>query len=289
MIINPYRFGQPLLLDTYSGAAVAYSVRKLRTAYSGAALRVRRSSDNAESDIGFVSNQLDTASLLSFVGAGNGFVTTWYDQSGNARNVTQTTAANQPRIVNAGVLDVQNGKATLVYDGSNDSLFRTNTNIFNNKNYGVTFVANRIVSTPVTTSRNVFYLSTPSQNITRYAISRTTSSNYNLGGRRLDGAGGQNITTINTYNNTSMYLNTAVIDWGNSDAYLYVNNNIEASSITFLTDGSTSATNAAYLAICSADNQTFLNANVSEVIVYESSQNISAINTNINSYFNIYP
>jgi hypothetical protein len=43
-----------LLLDTYSGAAVAYSLRKLRTAYSGSAIRVRRSSDNAEQDFGFV-------------------------------------------------------------------------------------------------------------------------------------------------------------------------------------------------------------------------------------------
>jgi len=53
----------PLLLDTYSSAIVAYSLRKLRTAYSGAAIRVRRSSDNTETDIGFVNNALDTASL----------------------------------------------------------------------------------------------------------------------------------------------------------------------------------------------------------------------------------
>ena len=33
-----------LLLDTYPNAAVAYSLRKLRTAYSGSAIRVRRSS-----------------------------------------------------------------------------------------------------------------------------------------------------------------------------------------------------------------------------------------------------
>jgi len=58
----------PLLLDTYTGAAVAYSLRKLRTAYTGAAIRVRRSSDNAEQDINFVSGDLDTQSLLDFVG-----------------------------------------------------------------------------------------------------------------------------------------------------------------------------------------------------------------------------
>jgi hypothetical protein len=78
------------------------------------ACRVRRSSDNAELNIGFTaSGDLNTAALLAHVGSGSGFVTTWYDQSGNGRNATQTTAGSQPRIVNAGVLETQNGKPAL--------------------------------------------------------------------------------------------------------------------------------------------------------------------------------
>jgi hypothetical protein len=92
------------LLDQYT-AAVGFSLRKLRTAYSGSAIRVRRSSDSAEQDIGFSGNTLDTASLLSFCGAGDGFVTTWYDQVGS-NNATQTTAGNQPQIVSSGSLIV---------------------------------------------------------------------------------------------------------------------------------------------------------------------------------------
>jgi hypothetical protein len=94
-----------LLLDTYSGAAAAYSLRLLRTAYSGNCIRVRRSSDNAEQDFGFVSNDLDTASLLTFCGVGNGFVTIWYDQSGNVNNANQTVALSQPQIVASGVVN----------------------------------------------------------------------------------------------------------------------------------------------------------------------------------------
>ena len=94
----------PLLLDTYTGATVAYSLRKLRTDYSGRAIRVRRSSDNTEEDIPFDENNLDTASLLTFCGAGNGFITTWYDQSGNENHSTQATAANQAQIVASGVV-----------------------------------------------------------------------------------------------------------------------------------------------------------------------------------------
>lgn len=124
-LINSYSFGGAaptgLLLDLYP-ATVAYSVRKLRTAYTGACMRVRRSNDNAEQDIGFVSDELNTTSLLSFVGANDAFITTWYDQSGNGNNVTQTTAANQPRIVNGGVVDVVNSKPAVLGDGSNDTL-----------------------------------------------------------------------------------------------------------------------------------------------------------------------
>jgi len=93
-----------LLLDTYPNATVAYSLRQLRTAYTGAAIRVRRSSDNAEQDIGFVNGNLDTSSLLTFCGAGNGFITTWYDQSGNANNSTQATATSQAQIVSSGAV-----------------------------------------------------------------------------------------------------------------------------------------------------------------------------------------
>jgi hypothetical protein len=106
-----------LLLDLYPDAVcVAYSLRKLRTAYTGSAVRVRRSSDNTEQDIGFVADELDTASLLAFCGAGNGFVQTWYDQSGNARDAAQTTQANQPQIVSSGLVINLNSKPTVQFN-----------------------------------------------------------------------------------------------------------------------------------------------------------------------------
>jgi len=98
-----------LLLDNFPNALWAYSLRKLRLGYTGSCIRVRRSIDNAEMNIGFVNNILDADILLSFVGSGNGFVTTRYDQSGNGNHQTQTSASLQFRIVNAGVLDVIGG------------------------------------------------------------------------------------------------------------------------------------------------------------------------------------
>jgi hypothetical protein len=90
----------PLILDLFPGAAAAYSLRKLRTSYNGSCIRIRRSSDNAETDIGFVNNYVDTNEVERFTGSGAGaFVVTWYDQSGNGRNATQSTAASQPLLM----------------------------------------------------------------------------------------------------------------------------------------------------------------------------------------------
>ena len=46
----------------------------------------------------------------------DGFVETWYDQSGNDNDAVQLTASNQPKIVDAGVLTPK----ALTYDGTND-------------------------------------------------------------------------------------------------------------------------------------------------------------------------
>jgi hypothetical protein len=109
------------LLNFYPGAAAAYSLRSLNSDYGGAAIQVRRSSDNAVLDIGFTSNgDLDTIALLAHCGSGDGFVTEWFDQSGNGRNATQATALNQPQIVSAGSVLLLNSKPRLSFDGTND-------------------------------------------------------------------------------------------------------------------------------------------------------------------------
>ena len=119
--------GGSLLLDTVTGSTAAFSIRKLRSAQTNC-LRVRRSSDNAEQDIGFSGNDMDTSSLTSFCSATDGFVVTWYDQSGNARDMTQSTAASQPKIVSSGsIVAGVDGKVSLDFDGSNDRMVTSAT------------------------------------------------------------------------------------------------------------------------------------------------------------------
>jgi hypothetical protein len=143
-----------------------YSLRRELSAYAGSAIRVRRSSDNTEQDIGFVSGLLDTASLLTFAGAGSAFVTTVYDQSGNGRNLVQATSGQQPRIVNTGALDTRG----ITFDGLNDVLVSnansSATNVFSMfvKAWTTTDAATQILlelGAPFNTGRgNVVYVET---------------------------------------------------------------------------------------------------------------------------------
>jgi len=116
-----------LLLDLYPNAAAAYSLRKLRTAYSGNAIRVRKevSAVSSETDIGFLGDgSLDTVSLLAFASdADNGdvFVVTWYDQS-LSNDATQGAGANQPKIVSSGAVITEgtSAKPAIDFDGVDD-------------------------------------------------------------------------------------------------------------------------------------------------------------------------
>jgi hypothetical protein len=87
----------------------AYSLRKLRFG-STAAIRVQRSSDNAQQDIGFLGRDLDIIGLLNFCAGSTGTLVKWYDQSlnnlgvSNGHDLIQNTLAAQPVIVNAGKL-----------------------------------------------------------------------------------------------------------------------------------------------------------------------------------------
>lgn len=93
------------LLDEFPGATLAYSVRKLRTAYPGFAIEVRRDSDNATANIGFVGIDLDVAALTTFLGSAKGYVTKWYNQATPTlvnSNLEQSTALLQPLITPTG-------------------------------------------------------------------------------------------------------------------------------------------------------------------------------------------
>ena len=88
-------------LDTFTTPAAAYSFRKLRSAYAGPALRLRRAT-GGEQDInfldfsGFTGAPIDIAAAGTFCAATTCFGVSWYDQGGLAHHATQTNPAAQP-------------------------------------------------------------------------------------------------------------------------------------------------------------------------------------------------
>jgi hypothetical protein len=105
-------------------------------------------------DIGFTSSgDLNESQLLSFVGVGNGFVNTWYDQSENGYHFSE---AIQPYlIVQSGVTQKINGRIS-IFDTSNlirlgfsDLPFSVNIN--SNDGFHVIDVSN-LLSTPGNTA-----------------------------------------------------------------------------------------------------------------------------------------
>jgi len=59
------------ILETYSSALIAFSFRKMRTGYSGAAVRIRRGGDDSERDFGFVNGSVDAEAILNWIGYPN--------------------------------------------------------------------------------------------------------------------------------------------------------------------------------------------------------------------------
>jgi hypothetical protein len=268
-IVN-YQF----LLDTYTSASAAYSLRKLRSAYTGSAIRVRRSSDNTEQDIGFVNNVLDTASLLSHCGSGNGFVTTWYDQSGNARNATQTTAANQPQIVSSGNVINVNSKPALQFDGSNDVLSRTSFG-FPTTNISISKVGSRIGTNA---SDSIGYTASGG------FVNINQNTRIGFDGRPNGGAYTTSTATTTATTNQILQLNIydgsnlkASVDGGvfgatsiSANPIVYGNQNLDIGAITNISQ--------------------WYNCNVSELIIWGTDQtsNKTGIESNINTYYAIY-
>jgi hypothetical protein len=269
------------LLDTYPNAAAAYSVRKLRAAYTGSAIRVRRSSDNTEQNIGFTAlGNLDTSSLTSFCGSGNGFVTTWYDQSGNAKDSVQTTASNQPQIVSSGSVITKNGKPAVQFDGINDLL------IYN----GLVYTTNTVFGTAVFSHNN-------SGNFGQIASQNSLGTGRSVI-LQLDDSSPKKAAYF--FNNGTSYTNRSLGSITNDQQTLMTNYSFSNNYFTALDGGSGNndisgqsftPVSANGFAIGATPTQTVpLTGKIQEINIWNSDQssNKTGIETNINNFYSIY-
>ena len=259
------------LLDSYPGAAAAYSVRLLKSDYTGSAIRVRRSSDNAEQNIGFTAlGNLDTTSLTTFCSGTNGFVTTWYDQSGSGNNATQTSASSQPQIVSSGSVINVNSKPSLLTDGTNDAFTLTSIST-NSTNYTLFNVGKR-------SAASVKYIGMAGGTSPGQGHLFWSDNNYYF----QKGIG--ILSSTSTYATANQQIMSGVDLQSTANNTQYVNGSVIASSYSAFT------LTRSYDRLFQLETTNFSSGNTQEIIIWLSDQtsNLSGINTNINSYYGIY-
>jgi len=272
-----YKEIQNLLLDIYTGAAAAYSLRKLDKDYTGYAIRVRESAGNTLADIGFDSNgDLDTTALLNHTGVASGYVHTWYDQSGNGNNLVRSTSANQPQIVSSGSVVTENGKPAL--------------------NFNVSFLTCSVTSGDI--------LSTNAENTMLAVMTQDGAQAQNtlvhmVSPRYVINPDYNSILLYDAGNATTNRLQATVpTGWDDNQHLLFY-----SSSLTFqqiCVDGVQLATDTSQVTV--ASNSTTLQigrrvegydpykGTVQEIILYgtDQSSNRTGIESNINTYYSIY-
>jgi len=255
-----------LLLNLYPNSAAAYSLRKLDKNYEGYAIEVRRASDNATQDIGFVNNELDTTTLSTFCSGTNGFVTTWYDQSGNGYDATQTTAANQPQIYDSvsGVI-TQGTKSSIDFGTTLQNLCLSVTNSTTNNLITVVHTANYVAS------KNQVILALSDNNYLIVAVADSGKLKY----------ANSNDDMISTTDVGSFQLSTIDIN----DKKLYING-LEEDSVTTVSGASDRYVIANYTNTGANEMEGY----ISEIVIWQTSQtsNLSNINNNINAQYQIY-
>jgi hypothetical protein len=269
------------LLDIYTNATHAYSLRKLRTAYTGSAIRVRRdSTGQAEQDIGFTSfGDLDTVALKNFVRNNNAFVVTWYDQQGSV-NVTNATQAAQPRIMLSGVIERINGFPTINTLSGRSLIGTVNIALSNMSYFGVVNVESTvgedaIISLQVAGSSNQYRSIAARSGPLIALLSRTAAGNF---------AASSSIISLNTSYVFSGFWRS------NTDREIFINGGNSGTSTN--TSAGFTATKLLIFKLRDTDAGTLntFRGKCSELVFFNSDQssNKTGIESNINSYYAIY-
>ena len=197
----------------------------------------------------------------------DGFVTTWYDQSGNDNHATQGTAGSQPKIVDSGVL-VSDG---IEFDGVDDYL---GTSTFS-------------LTQPYTTlSVSKSFINNDSGGLLSISTAPNGTTSLNSFYRNDNGIAinaGATLTTAPsfTYSTNTSYLKTSLFNGASSE--------ISVNSISRASGNSGSIDPSGYLYLGNFSVY-YLNGTISEIIIYNSDQssNREAIETNINNHYDIY-
>jgi len=299
-------FGNQIIkiLDAYGSAHHAYSLRKLGSVYNGACLRIRRTTASPNpvttttADVEFdsngtisfsspISNQTGTATsavnLGQFAqGTVDGLtaqsvinVVTWYDQSGNSKNVTNATVTQQPRLVrlDSGVatLETSDGKVAVRFIRTSSTRLTINDTTANINNLSSYFVgAYAAFSTNV---QNAYSLSTTN----RWYLPVSTTGSIYAGYFNSAFAIILNSMTANRrlYELISPSPENPLVTVAYSNGNTAGTVNTQSGAISTISLGAAAGINA-------------YDGFIQEVITYQSNANRLQKENNINSYWTIY-
>ncbi|WP_311257324.1 arabinofuranosidase catalytic domain-containing protein [Microbacterium sp. WCS2018Hpa-9] len=259
--------------DSFAAPYRVHSLRRLLGSYTGPAIRVRRSSDNTEQDISFTSvGALDTTALTTFAGAGSAYVATWYDQGAGARHFTQATTAAQPRIVNAGVVDVVNSKPAVVFDGTDDYLLSPTAGLFAATTATVAAVLKS--NSNAVTNATVFSESSSASNNGFWRAIRGSSANLHVAatndaGTALWGAAatGSNVFDLSQHQVFYAEASAAINTWKD--------NTTAHAALTATRSGATSPVRTGLGAHAGSSVSNFYNGTVQEIVAWATNETAS--------------
>jgi len=280
------------LLDLYPNAVAAYSVRLLKIDYTGALVRIRKdTAGQPEKDFYPDSNNelsLDSSdggtTLGSWIGSNDGYVVTWYSQTGS-NDATQSSASAQPKIISGGALITDNGKAAIEFDGVNDVFPIDLGTPFTTEFSGFT-VSNR--SDSLTDDRSLYTLNkSGTANDYWFRIQNVPSFNQTQVRNKTTGGTNTNNESFSNWNNQMLITHIA-----NTDSN-YLKSSIDDGSITTLTTSGSFqeiASGNSYIGSYRKGDSQFHLGTIQEIVFfnvdYIDSQ--SDILQNINDFYSIY-
>ena len=194
----------------------------------------------------------------------NGFVETWYDQSGNSKDATQATASLQPKIVNAGSL-LTDG---IDFDGTDQ----------------VGLVTGSFSLTQAFTTFSVSHTDDASTSLGIWSTAASATDNFNTASffRNDDGFAvnaGATLTTAGTidYVADRTYLQTNVVNGGSSSIF------VDGATGETGNAGSTNPSGVLIIGYFKSGGYLNLDGAIKELIIYDSDQtsNREALETNI--------
>lgn len=284
-IFNQRAAASSYLLDTYSGAIAAFSLRQLKTSET-TPTRITNSSGSTEAD--YTVSDIDAG--LTAIGANTGTIAKLYDQA-NANDVLQTTLASQPIIKNAGTMVTSGAKYAI--DNSADFGLKTAGNVTFSGNdelwlfFAVDF--NAISADQVLFETHSLWVDLAgsfsiyiiNSNKWRIGFQQATPTTYGIAETSAAVSGGRKLVTVRIRRNVSV-SGGAISLWLNGSAVSLVtavNNTLSvAFSNTIATFGSRNG------------NSTKFAGKLQEAVVFggDQSANRAGIETAINSYYSIY-